>query len=164
MDEAASLTPLFAGVSYDRLEGYDSQQWPVAEDGTDTPLLFAKDFPLPEGQAPLSPVDSTKPLELAGHYDLPANNGRTPARSHEGNMTYKSEAITGKTPEVFLEVSPQLAEERKLEDGTKVRLTSPYGSVKVSCIVTDRVFGKQLYLPMNTAGEGAINYLTSSHS
>src|SRR5699024_12015070 len=33
MDEAASLTPLFAGVSYDRLEGYDSLQWPVAEDG-----------------------------------------------------------------------------------------------------------------------------------
>src|SRR5699024_11111579 len=29
MDEAASLTPLFAGVSYDLLEGYNSLQWPV---------------------------------------------------------------------------------------------------------------------------------------
>jgi len=164
MDEAASLTPLFAGVSYDRLEGYDSLQWPVAEDGTDTPLLFEKEFPLPEGKARLWPVEWTKPLEFEDQYDLHVNNGRILEHFHEGNMTYKSEAITGKTPEVFLEVSPQLAEERKLEDGTKVRLTSPYGSVKVSCIVTDRVFGKQLYLPMNTAGEGAINYLTSSHS
>ena len=30
MAEIASLTPMFAGVSYERLEGYKSQQWPVA--------------------------------------------------------------------------------------------------------------------------------------
>src|SRR5699024_4550753 len=82
----------------------------------------------------------------------------------EGNMTYKSEAITGQTREGCLEESPQLAEERKLEDGSKVRLTSPYGSVKVSCILTDRVLGTQLNLPRNTARHGAINYLTSYHS
>ncbi|MFC3419361.1 formate dehydrogenase subunit alpha [Salinicoccus hispanicus] len=164
MDEAASLTPLFAGVSYDRLEGYDSLQWPVAEDGTDTPLLFEKEFPLPGGKARLWPVEWTKPLEFESQYDLHVNNGRLLEHFHEGNLTYKSEGITAKTPEVFLEVSPDLAKERKIEDGTKVRLTSPYGSVKVSCIVTDRVFGNQLYLPMNTSGEGAINYLTSSHS
>src|SRR6202043_3812146 len=29
MDEIASLTPLLAGVSYDKLEGYNSLQWPV---------------------------------------------------------------------------------------------------------------------------------------
>ena len=29
MDEAASLAALFAGVSYDRLEGFNSQVWPV---------------------------------------------------------------------------------------------------------------------------------------
>jgi formate dehydrogenase major subunit len=32
MDEIASLTPLFAGVNYERLEGYKSLQWPVAAD------------------------------------------------------------------------------------------------------------------------------------
>src|SRR5699024_1493941 len=32
MDEAARLTPLFAGVSYDRLQGWNSLQWPVAKD------------------------------------------------------------------------------------------------------------------------------------
>ncbi|RZH79775.1 oxidoreductase, partial [Staphylococcus aureus] len=29
MDEVARLTPLYAGVSYDRLEGFNSLQWPV---------------------------------------------------------------------------------------------------------------------------------------
>lgn len=61
-------------------------------------------------------------------------------------------------------MSPELAKERGIENGTKVRLTSPYGQVNVRCLVTDRVKNKEVYLPMNTSGEGAINYLTSSHS
>lgn len=164
MDEAASLAPLFAGVRYDRLEGYNSLQWPVAEDGTDTPLLFKDKFPLPEGKAHLYPVTWTKPLDFEDEYDIHVNNGRLLEHFHEGNLTYKSKAISGKTPEVFLEVSKELAKDRGITDGTKVRLTSPYGSVKVRCIVTERVAGKEVYLPMNTSGEGAINYLTSSHS
>src|SRR5229473_7016474 len=42
MREIAALTPLFAGVSYERLEGYRSLQWPVAADGTDEPLLYTE--------------------------------------------------------------------------------------------------------------------------
>ncbi len=164
MAEAASLTPLFAGVSYERLEGYNSLQWPVKEDGTDTPLLFTDGFALPGGKARLWPVEWTKPLAFDDEYDLHVNNGRLLEHFHEGNMTYKSKAISRKTPKEFLEVSPELAQERGLEDGTKVKLTSPYGHVIVRCLVTDRVKGKEVYLPMNTSGEGAINYLTSSHS
>ncbi|MEJ7495872.1 molybdopterin-dependent oxidoreductase, partial [Staphylococcus pasteuri] len=37
MDEIARLTPSYAGVSYDRLEGFNSLQWPVDKDGKDTP-------------------------------------------------------------------------------------------------------------------------------
>ncbi|WP_018394616.1 formate dehydrogenase subunit alpha [Bacillus sp. 37MA] len=164
MAEAASLSPLYAGVSYERLEGYKSLQWPVAKDGVDSPLLFIDEFPFPDGKAQLFPVEWTKPLEFAEEYDLHVNNGRLLEHFHEGNMTYKSKGITSKTPEVFLEVSPELAEDRELEDGTLVRLTSPYGSVKVKCLVTDRVKGKEVYLPMNDSGEGAINYLTGSHA
>ena len=79
-------------------------------------------------------------------------------------MTYQSKAISKKVPDAFLEVSKELAMERGIEDGTKVKLTSPYGQVKVKCLVTDRVKGKEVYLPMNTNGEASINYLTSSHS
>ena len=83
---------------------------------------------------------------------------------HEGNLTYKSKGISSKTPKVFLEVSRELAKDRGLEDGTLVRLTSPYGHAKVECLITDRVKGKEVYLPMNDSGDGAINQLTSSHS
>ncbi|WP_100330634.1 formate dehydrogenase subunit alpha [Bacillus xiapuensis] len=164
MEEAASLIELYAGVTYERLEGFNSLMWPVAEDGTDTPLLFTDRFPFPDGKARLYPVKWTEPIQYEEEYDLHVNNGRMLEHFHEGNLTYKSEGITSKTPSVFLEVSPELAKERGLEDGTVVRLTSPYGNVKVPCVVTDRVKGKEVYLPMNDSGEGAVNYLTSSYA
>src|SRR5260370_15347533 len=37
MDEIASLTPMFAGVNYERLAGYKYLQWPVATVRTDPP-------------------------------------------------------------------------------------------------------------------------------
>lgn len=106
----------------------------------------------------------TEPKEFGEEYDIHVNNGRLLEHFHEGNLTYRSKGISEKTPSVFLEVSPELAEERGLEDGTLVRLTSPYGNVKVKCVITDRVKGKQVYLPMNDSKDAAINLLTSSYA
>ncbi|TLS36871.1 formate dehydrogenase subunit alpha [Pseudalkalibacillus caeni] len=164
MEEAAQLTELFAGVNYERLEGYKSLQWPVAEDGTDTPLLFTDGFPFPDGKAQFWPVKWTEPVQYEEEYDIHVNNGRLLEHFHEGNMTYKSEGISEKTPRTFLEISPELAAERGIKDGTLVRLSSPYGNVKVQCLITDRVSGKEVYLPMNDSGDAAINLLTSSYS
>ncbi len=55
MDEIASLTPLFAGVSYDRLEGYRSLQWPVAADGTRRAAPVHPGVPLPRRQGEALP-------------------------------------------------------------------------------------------------------------
>ena len=64
-------------------------------------------------------------------------------------MTYPVKGIQEKTPNVFVEVSPELARERGLQRGTWVRLTSPYGRVRLQALVTDRVKGKDLFMPMN---------------
>ena len=58
MVEVARLTPSFAGVTYERLEGYKSLQWPVAKDGTDTPLCYTENFPFPDGKAKFHPARS----------------------------------------------------------------------------------------------------------
>jgi formate dehydrogenase major subunit len=77
MDEAAELTPHFAGVSYERLEGYKTQQWPVAADGTDSPLLYTEKFALPGGKATFFPLEYVGPSEeTSSTYDLHLNNGR----------------------------------------------------------------------------------------
>jgi formate dehydrogenase major subunit len=164
MDEIASLTPMFAGVRYDRLEGYKSLQWPVAADGTDEPLLYTKRFAFPDGKAKFFPVPWVGPTdEPNAEFDLHLNNGRLLEHFHEGSLTYRVDGIREKTPDTFVEVSPELAEERGLQSGTWVRLISRYGEVRVRALVTDRVHGHELYMPMNST-ETPVNKLTSSHT
>ncbi len=78
-------------------------------------------------------------------------------------MTYRVEGIRQKTPDTFVEVSPELANERGIVSGTRVQLISRHGKARVRALVTDRVQGKQLYMPMNSA-ESPVNRLTSSHA
>ena len=169
-EEIAALTPLMAGVTYERLEGYKTLQWPVAADGSDQPLLYTKEFKFPDGKARFYPVPWTEPTDQPdAEYDLHLNNGRLLEHFHEGNMTYRTEGIREKTPCTFVEISPALAAEREIESGTWVQLTSRYGQVRVQALVTDRVHDKELYMPMNsmsTAGkvDEAVNRLTSSHT
>jgi formate dehydrogenase major subunit len=163
-DEVASLTPLFAGVTYERLEGFKSLQWPVAADGTDQPLLYTKEFALPDGKARLFPLVLSEPTDQPNaEFDLHLNNGRLLEHFHEGNLTYRIPGIREKTPDTFVEVSPDLAKQRGIQSGTWVQLTSRYGQVRVRALVTDRVQGKQLYMPMNSV-ESPVNRLTSSHT
>jgi formate dehydrogenase major subunit len=162
--EVASLTPLFAGVTYERLEGFKSLHWPVAADGTDQPLLYTKEFAFPDGKARLFPLALTEPTDQPNtEFDLHLNNGRLLEHFHEGNLTYRVEGIREKTPDTFVEVSPELAKQRGIQSGTWVQLTSRYGQVRVRALVTDRVHDKQLYMPMNSV-ESPVNRLTSNHT
>jgi formate dehydrogenase major subunit len=162
--EIASVTPMFAGVTYERLEGYKSLHWPVAADGTDQPLLYTKGFAFPDGKARLYPIQPSSPTDpVDAEFDLHLNNGRMLEHFHEGNMTYHSPGIREKVPRTFVEVSPELAKERGIKSGTWVQLISRYGKVRVQALVTDRVKGKELYMPMNST-ESPINLLTSSHT
>jgi formate dehydrogenase major subunit len=166
MDEAARLSPLFAGVSYDRLVGFDSLQWPVAPEGVDSPLLYLDGFAFEDKKARLYPLTFQPPSEeVDEEYDLHLNNGRLLEHFHEGNMTYRSSGIAQNTPDSFVEVSPELASARGVQDGSLVRLVSRRGAVRIRVIVTDRVSGNELYMPMNSPeNESAINVLTSSHT
>lgn len=161
MQEAARLSPIFAGVSYDKLVGFSSQQWPVDQDGRDAPLLYESEFHFPDGKARFYPLEYHPPLVVDSEYDLHLNNGRLLEHFHEGNETYRSPGIREKVPNTFVEISPELAKERLIENGDEVRLTSRWGHLKTRVLVTERVTGREMYMPMNDPGEEGINILTS---
>ena len=162
--EIASLTPMFAGVTYERLEGYKTLQWPVDADGKDQPLLYTDRFAFPDGKARLHAVALSHPTEpVDAEFDLHLNNGRLLEHFHEGNMTYKSPGIREKVPDTFLEISPELARERGIENGSHVTVRSRHGEVSLRALVTNRVRGRELYMPMNSV-ERPVNKLTSSHT
>jgi formate dehydrogenase major subunit len=165
MAEAAKLTPHFAGVSYERLEDYKTLQWPVAADGTDSPLLYAgeKPFALENGKATFWPLEYVPPSEqMTATYDLHLNNGRVLEHFEQGTMTYKVPGIAEIAPDTWIEISPELAEERGITTGRHVELESPYGQIRGQILVTHRVTGKQMYMPM-TSIVAPVNRLTSSH-
>ncbi len=162
MDEIASLAPLYSQATYDRLEGWNSLCW-GSHNGDDTPLLYVDGFNFPDKKARLSLDEWVPPVEAPEEYDLLLNNGRMLEHFHEGNMTKKSAGILSKMSEVFVEISPELAMERNVKDGSLVELASPFGKIRVPALITDRVTGNELYLPMHaTVNEEAINILTGT--
>ncbi len=160
MAEAAMLSPLFAGVRHDRLDGFQSVQWPVAADGTGTPYLYAERFHFEDGRAHFWPVAYEPPAQSDDEFDLYLNNGRLLEHFHQGQLTFRSRGIRARVPKTFVEVSPELAAERGLQSGDVVRIRSRHGALRVSVEVTGRATGRVLYLPMHDAGAAAVNQLT----
>ncbi|NMP24979.1 formate dehydrogenase subunit alpha [Sulfobacillus harzensis] len=160
MAEVSRVAPLFAGVSYERLEGFQSLNWPVAADGTDQPLLYQHGFNHPDGKAKLVPLSFHEVPVPETEYDILVNNGQLLEHFHEGNLTYRVPGIKHLVPHVFVEVSPELAREKNLKDGQWVRLITPDGRARMRVVITERVEGHEVYLPMNSTGDGAINQLT----
>ncbi|WP_438825292.1 formate dehydrogenase subunit alpha [Bacillus sp. JJ1609] len=159
-DEMAGLTPFFSQCNYDVLEGWNSFHW-GSLDGSNTPLLFENGFNFPDKKARFGLFDYIPPMEFPQEFDLALDNGRLLEHFHEGNLTQKSEGLNYKFPKVFVETSPELAKERGVKDGSLVRLVSPYGAIKLPVLVTDRVEGKTVYVPMHSSShESAVNLLT----
>jgi formate dehydrogenase major subunit len=126
-------------------------------------LLYTKKFAFPDGKARLFPVAMSMPTDPPNEeFDLHLNNGCMLEHFHEGNLTGRSRGIDEKVPSAFVEISPELAKERGIRSGTWVELISRYGKLRIRALVTERVTGKQLYMPMNTPESP--NYLTSSHT
>ncbi len=162
MHEAASLAPMFTGVTYDRLAGYSTLQWPVQADGTDEPLLYREKFHFTDGKAKLHPLEPRTPHEVEDEeFDLHLNNGRLLEHFHEGNMTYRVPGIHQETPDRWVEVSPELAEQQNILSGQWVDITSKRDTLRMRVLVTDRVKGNQLYMPLNSPSH-PVNLLTSS--
>jgi formate dehydrogenase major subunit len=159
--ECASLTPAFSGATWERLEGFQSLVWPVAADGEDSPYLYKDRFAFPDGKARFFPTGWTEPDAPDGEYDLSLDNGRMLEHFHWGNMTARSAGIEAKVPEIFVEVSPDLAQARDLHDGDLVRIASRVGALKAKTLVTPRVQGRTIFLALHDTGRMAVNQLTS---
>ncbi len=163
MAELASLTPLYAGVRYDRLEGYKTLQWPVAEDGTDQPLLYTQGFAFPDKKARLYALQFREPVDQPDtQFDVHLNNGRVLEHFHEGNLTHRVPGIHKESPERYLEISPELANARNIESGQWLNVTSRTGFIQIKALITDRTAANQVYLPL-TSQEGPVNVLTGPH-
>jgi formate dehydrogenase major subunit len=78
------------------------------------------------------------------------------------NQTGRGERIWREAPNWFVEVSPEVAAAQGIEDGDWVKLTSRRGSAEMIALVTDRVRGNTLFLPIHQ-GKSGVNEMTGEH-
>ncbi|WP_408960602.1 formate dehydrogenase subunit alpha [Natrinema sp. 74] len=166
MDEISDLTPIYGGVTYERLESGDEHglQWPCwDEDHPGTPYLYDyKDgeFNFDDGMARFVPADGGHPGELPDEeYPLTLTSGRVLYHWHTGQITRRVEGLMSHVGESFVEINPATADELGVADGEYVRIESRRGDIVVKATVTDRVGEGTLFIPMHFAA-GAVNKLT----
>ncbi len=161
MEEIASVTPSWRGVSHARLDGA-GLQYPVPDHlhaGTD--FLFADGFPTADGRATFHAVEFLPPAELPDDdYPFMLNTGRQMYHWHTGTMTRRSKTLDAREPTPTVELSASDATDLGIEDGDEVIVTSRRGSVRLHVRLSPRVARRQIFIPMHYR-EAAVNLLTN---
>jgi formate dehydrogenase alpha subunit len=162
MDEIATVTPSWRGVSHARLEGNGGLQYPVPDSGHQgTNFLFAEAFPTKDGKATFHPVEFLPPAELPDdEYPYLLNTGRQMYHWHTGTMTRRSFALDARESTPIVELHPADAAELGVADGAPVIVASRRGEIRISVRLSERVARKQVFIPMHFR-EAAVNLLTN---
>jgi len=159
MEEIASLTPIYGGIHFDRLDK-GTLQWPCySYDHPGTPYLHKDKFT--RGKGLFTPVDYIPPAELPDEeYPFLLSTGRILYHFHTGSLSRRSRPLDNIIPEGFLEMNPRDAEELKIGDGDWVNVISRRGKVKTKVKVTERVDKRAVFMSFHFA-ESAANFLTN---
>ena len=162
MDEIRTLTPSYAGVSYDRLQRGDRLQWPVPDlDSPGTPILHRDRFPIGKGR--FHPVEHLDPHELPdAEFPLLLTTGRVLYHWHAGEMTHRSWGLETACPESLVEVSPADARRLGINTGQPIQLESRRGRITATACVTDRVAEGVVFANFHFAVPHNANELTHS--
>jgi len=163
MEEVNSLTPLYGGVTHERVEAEGGLQWPCwDEDHPGTERLYAEEFNTADGKANLTAVGYSEPAEIPDdRYPLTLTTGRVLYQYHTGTMTHRQEGIMEYVDGDFVEVNPETAEEIGIADGELAQVESRRGAIAVPVQVTERPGPGTVFVPMHFA-ETAVNVLTAA--
>lgn len=161
MDEIASVTPIYGGVNYDRLEELGSLQWPCpTNDHPGTRYLHKGRFS--HGIGRFVPVHFKEPDELPDEqYPFVLTTGRVMFHWHTGSMTRRSEKLHQEVPEGYVEINPEDAARLGIGKSSWVRISSRRGAIETRAWITRRVPPGVIFAPFHFA-EAAINVLTNT--
>lgn len=159
MEEVAALTPVYGGVSHERLELGKRLQWPVKDkDHPGTPILHVGQFS--GGKGKFIPVDHIPPSEQPDHeYPMVLSTGRVLYHWHGGTMTRRSKGLMEVYNRPLIEVNPGDSASLGLNGKKRVKVTSRRGSIEAEAWITDRVPPGMIYANFHFPSAGA-NELT----
>jgi len=137
MDEIASLTPSYGGISYGRIEEV-GLQWPCPNrDHPGTPYLHKDGFT--RGKGAFSVVMYRPSMELPDdEYPFILTTGRILCHFHTGTMTRKVPGLNYLRNEELVEINPEDGRALGIEDGDLVEVASRRGTVRAKAKITEK--------------------------
>ncbi len=158
MDEIASVTPIYGGISFDRIDSV-GLQWPCPDkDHPGTKYLHKGRFT--RGKGKFHPVPFKAPAESPGRkFPFVLSTGRQLYQFHTGTMTRKSAAINQVSPTGYVEIHIEDAGKLGIADGDKVEVATQRGKVSTLAKVTKNIEKGWLFMPFHFC-EGPANMLT----
>jgi formate dehydrogenase major subunit len=162
MDEIASLTPTFSGVSYERLDAAGSIQWPcndAAREGTET--MHVDEFVRGKGYFAITEFLPTD--ERANRrFPLLLTTGRILSQYNVGAQTRRTDNLAWHD-EDRLEIHPHDAEQRGINEDDWVGISSRAGNTVLRARISERVKPGVVYTTFHHPFSGA-NVVTTDNS
>ncbi|MEA1886930.1 MAG: formate dehydrogenase subunit alpha [Bacteroidota bacterium] len=132
VDEINSLTPSYAGITYDRIE-HEGLQWPCPDrDHPGTKFLHSERFATSSGKGRLFPLLYKASVELPDKdYPLLLTTDRSLYHYHTSTMTGRVEGLRDIEGSEYLRLNIEDAKGMGLNEGDKVIVKSRRGVVRV---------------------------------
>ena len=157
-DEIASVSPIYGGISFDRIESI-GLQWPCPDKNHHgTKYLHKGKFT--RGKGKFHAVEFKAPAEnTTDEYPFVLSTGRQLYQFHTGTMTRKSRVINQISPTGYVEIHSSDAEKLQITNGESVEVITRRGRVTTIAKVTDNIDIGWLFMPFHFC-EGPANKLT----
>ncbi|HQN65512.1 MAG TPA: formate dehydrogenase subunit alpha [Methylophilus sp.] len=162
MDEIAALTPTFKGISFQKLDELGSIQWPCDDENpAGTPTMHVDEFVRGKGKFFITQyVPTTEKVNTK--YPLILTTGRILSQYNVGAQTRRTQNVVWHD-EDRVEIHPHDAEERGINEGDWVGITSRAGETVLRAKISERVQPGVVYTTFHHPGSGA-NVITTDNS
>ncbi len=131
LKEIADVIPFMKGATRERL-GKEGLQWPILEDGTDTQIIH-KNGAFKQGKGKFHHFNFEESPELVEHqkkYPFILTTSRQLEHYNSGTMTRRTDNQKILAND-YLEINPQDASAKSINEGDYVNIFSDRGSVKI---------------------------------
>jgi formate dehydrogenase alpha subunit len=163
MDEIASVTPSFAGISHERLDSPEvagnGLQWPcLGPDHPGTPIMHVGKFA--RGLGRFSTARYQHSTEMPDEeYPLILSTGRILYHYNATAMTARTEGINEIANSSFIEINTADAQRLGIQDGDRVTVASRRHAIHSTARVSDKTNPGETWMPFHFE-DGNANWLT----
>jgi formate dehydrogenase major subunit len=163
MDEIATLTPSYGGISHARLDsetlGGRGLQWPCpSADHPGTPIMHVGGFT--KGKGVFATPEYQPSTELPdAQYPLVLSTGRVLSQYNACAMTGRTEGLEEIEGSSFIELNTDDAAGLGIADGERVSVSSRRGRIETTARVSEKTKPGQTWMPFHFQ-DGNSNWLT----